>query len=426
MNTFHSSSTQGLTLAEVLIGVVIAGIVIGGSGYGLAAITAANRTEEARVDRRMEMSRALEFVSDEIKSARGIARDPASVIATQAPDFTLPSGAQILLAISSSKASQSIIYYLAAPPANSVWQGPQVLYRWGPSFDAAGNYSNPNLPREWTYSPLLDLVANTASPDAENCRTTGVAADQVQIPTNNANRRGLFVCLDDIDRNQGRLASLQLSSEINKVIGGNERLDLSTQAFARNIISGSSGAGLPPGLLDPSGDLIVPDDVGLRFQVLGGAMQCGNGSNIDVATKLFLTAPGATTVQERPLDPNNPLNLDPGTVERVTVESIARGGSCGFSGPRVSTGPNSARPNDFLVLKNGDSVPSGYVPYNNQAQIDAFLRPVLGPDGRIRIRDNQLIYLFELAGGRPGQSTFDMQDNVVLVTVNPEQVAETP
>nr|AZB72275.1 hypothetical protein DOP62_05650 [Synechococcus elongatus PCC 11801] len=118
-------STQGLTLVETLIAVVVAGIVIGGAGYGLAAITAANRTEDARTERRMEMSRALEFISDEVKSARGIARDPAGELTVQSPSFSLPSGAQLLMVVNTPRASESIVYYLAPPPTNSVWQGPQ-------------------------------------------------------------------------------------------------------------------------------------------------------------------------------------------------------------------------------------------------------------------------------------------------------------
>ncbi|WP_338462942.1 hypothetical protein VZH09_06340 [Synechococcus elongatus IITB7] len=410
-------STQGLTLVETLIAVVTAGVVIGGAGYGLAAITAANRTEDARTERRMEMSRALEFISDEVKSARGIARDPAGELTVQSPSFSLPSGAQLLMVVNTPRASESIVYYLAPPPTNSVWQGPQVLYRWGPAFDAAGNYSNSTTPTAWTGRPLLDLVANT--PGAATCDTT----NQTQIPANSANRRGFFICLDtDGDTQQGRLASLQLSSTFNRVIGGNERLNLNTQAFARNSSSGSGGGGLPPGLLNPSnnGDLTPPDDVSLRFQVLGGAIQCGT-RDVPVTTDLYLTAPGATTATKVTLNPNSPLNQPPGTVERVRVESIARlsSVSCG-SNFTISTGPGRPNSNNFRVLKNGDSVPN-FVPYNNQASLDTFLRPILGADGRVRIRDNQVIYLFELGTTNTGSAAFDMQDNVVLVTVNPEQ-----
>ncbi|WP_338442683.1 hypothetical protein VZG28_07000 [Synechococcus elongatus IITB4] len=409
-------SIRGLTLAEVLISVITAGIVIGGAGYGLAAITAANRTEDARAERRMEMSRALEFISDEVKTARGIARDPAGELAVQSPSFSLPSGAQLLLVINTSRASESIVYYLAPPPANSVLQGPQVLYRWGPAFDATGNYSNANTPTNWASRPLLDLVANTAG--TGTCETT----NQTQIPTNNADRRGLFICLDtDGDTQQGRLASLQLSSNINRVIGGNERLNLNTQAFARNSSSGSGGGGLPPGLLNPAnnGDLTPPDDVSLRFQVLGGAIQCGT-RDVPVTTNLEFTDPDGNRTTAT-INQNNPLNKDPGTVARVRVESISnlRQVNCG-NNITISTGPNRPNSNNFRVLKNGDSIPN-FIPFNNQASIDVFLRPILGADGRVRIRDNQLIYLFELGTTSQNSSAFDMQDNVVLVTVNPEQ-----
>lgn len=416
LQNYSHRSIQGLTLTEVLIGVVTAGIVVGGAGYGLAAITAANRTEDARVERRMEMSRALEFISDEIKSARGIARDPADVLGSQASNLSLPSGAQALLVISTSRASQSIVYYLAAPPANSVWQGPQVLYRWGPDFDATGNYSNANTPAGWTARPLLDLIANT--PTAAACRSD----DQTQVPSNSADRRGFFVCIDtDGDSQQGRLASLQLSSNIAKVIGGNERLDLNTQAFARNTTAGGGGGGLPPGILNPAnnGDLTPPNDVSLRFEVLGGAIQCGR-NDVTVTTDLFLTAPGATTPEQVTISRENPLNRDPGTVERVKVESLANLSQAGCgSNIRVSTGPNGRNPDNFRVLKNGDTVPN-FVPFNNQASLDQFLRPILGSDGRVNIRDNQIIYLFELGTLSSNSSAFDMQDNVVLVTVNPE------
>ena len=55
------------------------------------------------------------------------------------------SSVQVVLVLkpaANSGLTNPIIYYLADPPNSSVWLGPRVIYRWGPTLLQNGNYSN--------------------------------------------------------------------------------------------------------------------------------------------------------------------------------------------------------------------------------------------------------------------------------------------
>ena len=98
------------------------------------------------------------------------------------------------------------------------------------------------------------------------------------------------------------------------------------------------------------------------------------------------------------------------------MESIAGNSSiCDGAGLTVSTANSST--SQVAVLLNGDPVPD-ITPFANQNSIDFFLRNYV-QDGKIKIEENQAIYLFELAETDQDSPAFDLQDNVVLATVEP-------
>ena len=74
-----------------------------------------------------------------------------------------------------------------------------------------------------------------------------------------------------------------------------------------------------------------------------------------------------------------------------------------------------------LVLHNQDEL-KGFLdrhhiqrPLGHQLAIDAILRPYLDAQGRIVLKDNERIALFELGTTDPSESAYDFQDLVVLV-----------
>jgi len=77
---------------------------------------------------------------------------------------------------------------------------------------------------------------------------------------------------------------------------------------------------------------------------------------------------------------------------------------------------NSATQN-LIMLKNGDRVPTT-VPALNGNSIESFLKPYMNTSSKkVQIGDRDIILLMELGQTNPGNSGFDLQDLVVLVTL---------
>ena len=133
---------RGFTLVELLVALVITGIVISLTGTGLYALMNANQRSQIETTDRLELEQALAFMTDEIKMSQQVMTN----IPHDATNFNPVSGViQIILVLNpapSSKLTKPIIYYLADPPNSSVWLGPRVIYRWGPTLLQNGNYSD--------------------------------------------------------------------------------------------------------------------------------------------------------------------------------------------------------------------------------------------------------------------------------------------
>jgi type II secretory pathway pseudopilin PulG len=66
------SSQHGFTLVELLLASVMSIFVVGSAGYGLVAILGANSTTEAKTQRQVELNRALEFISEDVKMSNKV------------------------------------------------------------------------------------------------------------------------------------------------------------------------------------------------------------------------------------------------------------------------------------------------------------------------------------------------------------------
>ncbi|MGL6343940.1 MAG: PilW family protein, partial [Waterburya sp.] len=143
-----NQSNSGFTLIELLVGLVMSIFVIGALGFGLMTVLQTNQRENSKVKARTENSRALDFISDEVRRARNIETDTTF----NAPGFDASADKTVVLALDIPEISSTskIVYYLRT--ANENWKGPQVLYRWGPPLDANGNY--PSDP-DGNYDPTI-------------------------------------------------------------------------------------------------------------------------------------------------------------------------------------------------------------------------------------------------------------------------------
>ncbi len=137
----------GFTLVELLVALAITGIVMSLAGSGLYAMMNANQRSQIETTDRLELEQALAFMTDEIKMSQQVMTNIPSP-PTKILGFNPASGSSdikpilVLKPASNSGLNNPIVYYLADPPNHSVWLGPRVIYRWGPTLLQNGNYSD--------------------------------------------------------------------------------------------------------------------------------------------------------------------------------------------------------------------------------------------------------------------------------------------
>ena len=179
----RSKSNSGFTLTELLVGLVMSIFVVGALGFGLMTVLRTTQSETSKVKARNEASRALSFISDEVRRARAIETDLANANRTQ---FNLANtnidtatgtintdtstNKKIVFALEIPEISDTnnlgsdanantferVIYYLKSSSGTN-WQGPLVLYRWGPPLRADGSYGT----GQWTEEALIDGIDDT-------------------------------------------------------------------------------------------------------------------------------------------------------------------------------------------------------------------------------------------------------------------------
>ncbi|BAC09885.1 PulJ/GspJ family protein [Thermosynechococcus vestitus] len=153
------SGDRGFTLTELLVAAAVGGIVVAMSGWAMVAILQNNRRVEQQAITRMNLSRALDFISDDIRSAIRIST-------TAPPDWKIPSGGYQLVMFVEKPADNleeqengqlatttRVAYYTRPKTSSVVWRGPRILYR-----QKVGD-STPNA--------LIDGIANS-SPTCTN------------------------------------------------------------------------------------------------------------------------------------------------------------------------------------------------------------------------------------------------------------------
>ncbi|NNE35042.1 MAG: hypothetical protein HKN13_07400 [Rhodothermales bacterium] len=170
----------------------------------------------------------------------------------------------------------------------------------------------------------------------------------------------------------------------------------------------------------------------VRFDVLGAAISAGGSYDMPVTSTVRIgddtTAPWG--------DYGNPIdaNLNTGIVYDFEPEgTFAPGTGVTVSGRSwvknfeqdgdlpsewsVEMEQNSESGGSQLtVLRNGDNVPdlAGYL---DQTSAEEFVSGFIGDDGKMKLAENQSIYLFELGTSDPSSAAWDMQDLVVVVTL---------
>ena len=226
-NKFKPDS--GFTLTELLVGLIMSIFVIGALGFGLVTVLQTTQRENSKAAARTENSRALDFISDELRRTRNIETD-----ASNAGTAYTPTDKTVVLALeipeisdgtTAASANRRIVYYLKSTNIGS-WKGPQVLYRWGPPLDANGNYTTGT----WAEEALIDGINDTT---VSNPCTTGTVTP--------ANPTGFYACISrqdsttayDANNNPNNTAQLFLTGQTKVAVGVNDSQTNDTQVVTR-------------------------------------------------------------------------------------------------------------------------------------------------------------------------------------------------
>jgi hypothetical protein len=170
----------------------MATVFLGLVGSGLVIITKQDRAAAADRSSRYELQRALGFIGNEVQMAQSVnpcppdfnGADPtASGSTNQYPVLSLTMPIE-------SGLTEPIIYYVAAPPAASVWSGPLVIYRWGPTLTLSGAYSKDATAASYSYYNEVVVDKITANQLPNNCDAVFTAA----IPANRL--QGFSACVE--------------------------------------------------------------------------------------------------------------------------------------------------------------------------------------------------------------------------------------
>ena len=231
-NNFKSHSNSGFTLTELLVGLFLSIFVVGALGFGLMRVLTLTKEEGSLTQARSETTRAMDFLTDEIRSARAIEDDFTN--ATRfVDDTTLDTDSDVTVVIAldipePEVAGDRVVYYLKEDDGSNNlgnWEGPQVLYRYGPPLNADGTYGAGG----WQPEALIDKIDNTTL-SSDTC-----GAGQILTPAIANATSGFYACIDDADGDGiGISAQIYFSGSVDTAAGDNKsNYSTNTQVVAR-------------------------------------------------------------------------------------------------------------------------------------------------------------------------------------------------
>jgi prepilin-type N-terminal cleavage/methylation domain-containing protein len=199
---------SGFTLFELTIAMSLTSVVLALVGSGLVTVLQFDQRFAATQKNRSELQRTMDFMTTEVRMAEQLEPCPEVHVPEYSPaaDSQQPQPIVVLKMPVSSGLTKPIVYYVAAPPADSVWAGPRVLYRWGPTLQLSGSYSAGDSGTTYNYynEVVVDRIATTSNADA----CSGVYSQAIPL---RSTASGFSLCSDPT----GQLVrvSLQRQSE---------------------------------------------------------------------------------------------------------------------------------------------------------------------------------------------------------------------
>ena len=173
LKIFKKNTHSGYTLIELIIASVLTVMVISAAGMGVVLMTQKNMIANADGDIKYNLGRAVDFMSEEIKTASSVATGVTlpswcgtgtSTLSVTIP-FTATSGSS-----SGTSSPYNVYYYTQAP--GSPWLGSNAIYRCGPNLNADGTVATDattGLPGTSSSQMLVDLIASAKDPNDGGC-----------------------------------------------------------------------------------------------------------------------------------------------------------------------------------------------------------------------------------------------------------------
>jgi type II secretory pathway pseudopilin PulG len=394
----------GFTLPELLISGIIITFLLSVVAYGFSAIQKSSKKNDIQLERRVEIDRALDFIASEVRQAQVIETNTDNT-----KNYFDSAGRSVVLAlkIPSFPDDRRVVYYSAG--ASSPWVGPQAVYRWGPELNSNGSYTDPQDPANWQSLPLIDRIDNTPIDSDWRCPSgTGNLS-----PSSGAT--GFYACVND------NTVQLYLNGQLqDDVFRG------STSTTAR-VNPEPPSATVIPTLVSQAPPCNMQEfkttgscsrPVRAKFKVLGGTYACNDSVNWNVKTFVEISKSSGNTSRVE-LDPNGSeqeLIIYPGDrVKLISDPDTPSPEQC--KNPRKDIDVTDSE-DSFQVkqLIDKDLVPD-VAGLSKQISIKGIVSPYIQND-KIHLDNNQSIYLFELGQTNQENNGFDLQDNVVLVTLN--------
>ncbi|MBO1067212.1 MULTISPECIES: type II secretion system protein [Nostocales] len=166
---FSLNGNEGFTLIELLVAIAIMSGVLTIAGIGIVAMLKQNSKALSESDRRANLNRALDYISNEVRSAKSI-----TTSANTGDNLALPSGFNIPsstngLVLTFPDNTKSVYFVAPSDKAStcnkttSLWQCPFALFR------ANGTYASGSTIPANTGVMLVDgLKAPTSIPSCSN------------------------------------------------------------------------------------------------------------------------------------------------------------------------------------------------------------------------------------------------------------------
>ncbi len=188
---------SGFTLIELVLALAIASMFLALVGGGLVVVTKQDRAAAADRTSRYELQRALSFMGNEVQMATAVNPCPPNSTDIYSPASNSSDHYPVLVLTMpiESGLTKPIVYYVATPPVASVWSGPLVIYRWGPTLNLDGSYS-PDKSTSLGEATISYSYYNEVVVDKITAANLATACDDVFTAAIPAKTQGFAACVE--------------------------------------------------------------------------------------------------------------------------------------------------------------------------------------------------------------------------------------